>query len=86
MTEDKLLIRSFKAGSGDALQRIFLKYRKTLLKLAVTLLGDVNSAEDAVHDVFVNFAQCAHTIRVKGNLKSYLATCVANRIRNHHRD
>ena len=56
MLEDKLLIWKFKGGSSDALRRIFLKYRGNLLKLAVTLLGDVHTAEDVVHDVFVNLA------------------------------
>ncbi len=86
MLEDKLLIWKFKGGSSDALRRIFLKYRENLLKLAVTLLGDVHTAEDVVHDVFVNLAQSAHRLRVHGNLKSFLATCVANRARNHWRD
>jgi len=57
-----------------------------LLKLAVTLINDVNTAEDVVQDVFVNFAQSAEKIQPHGNLKNYLVTCVANRIRNRKRD
>ena len=33
-----------------------------MLKLAVVLVGDVNTAEDIVHDVFVKFAQSADRI------------------------
>jgi len=84
--EDKLLIWKFKLGNTDALRRIYEKYKNDLLKLAVTLTNDVNTAEDAVQDVFVSFAQSAARIRVAGNLKAYLATCVANRIRNARRD
>ena len=86
MVEDKLLIWKFKYGSREALRRIYEKYKNELLKLAVVLAGDVETAEDVVQDVFVNFAQSAVKIRISGNLKSFLATCVANRIRNRKRD
>ncbi len=86
MVEDKLLIWKFKRGNRDALRRIYEKYRNDLLKLAVVLVNDANTAEDVVHDVFVNFAQSAAKIRTSGNLKRFLSTCVANRIRNRKRD
>ena len=86
MIEDKLLIWKFKRGSKDALRRIYEKYKNELLKLAVVLANDVNIAEDAVQDVFVNFAQSAAEVRISGNLKSYFSACVANRIRNQKRD
>ncbi len=84
--EDKLLIWRFKLGSTDALRRIYHKYKDDLLKLAVALANDANVAEDSVQDVFVSFAQSAARIQPRGNLKSYLMTSVANRIRNRRRD
>ncbi len=39
-----------------------------------------------MQDVFVNFAQTAETIHMNGNLKRFLLTCVANRVRNQKRD
>jgi RNA polymerase sigma factor (sigma-70 family) len=86
MIEDKLLIWKFKSGDTDALRRMYVKYKDHLLKLAVVLAGDVAIAEEAVQDVFVNLAQSAELIRISGNLKSFLSTCVANRIRNAKRD
>ena len=86
MVEDRLLIWKFKLGNRDALQRIYEKYKNDLLKLAVALTNDVNTAEDVVQDVFVAFAKSAEKIRTRGNLKKYLVTCVANRIRNRKRD
>jgi len=86
MVEDRLLIWKFKLGNAEALRRIYEKYKNDLLKLAVALTNDVHTSEDVVQDVFVNFAQSAATIRLAGNLKTYLATCVANRIRNAVRD
>jgi len=35
-----------------------------------------------VHDTFVSLAQSAEKLKLDGNLKNYLATCVANRVRN----
>jgi DNA-directed RNA polymerase specialized sigma24 family protein len=82
MIEDKLLIRKSKNGSGDALSRIYKKYRNDLLRIAFALLNDTTAAEDIVHDCFVSFAQSGARLSIDGNLKSYLAKCVANRVRN----
>jgi RNA polymerase sigma factor (sigma-70 family) len=86
MMEDRLLIWRFKQGSRDALQRIYQKHKNDLLKLAVSLVTDVNTAEDVVQDVFVSFAQSASRISIRGDLRKYLVACVANRARNRKRD
>ena len=82
MLEDRLLILRFKRGTGDALERIYEKYRLYLLKIATGLSYDVSTAEDVVHDVFVRFVQSAETLKVGGSLKAYLRTCVVNGVRN----
>ena len=82
MLEDRLLSWRLKHGSKDALARVYEKYFRHLLSLATALLGDVNSAEDVVHDFFVWFAQSTHRLRLDGSLKGFLATCVANRARD----
>lgn len=86
MMEDRILIWRFKRGSQDALRRIYEKYRLDLLKLAISLAGDVSTAEDVVQDVFVSFVQTGSRIQSAGDLRKYLVTCVANRIRNRRRD
>jgi len=80
--EDKLFIWKFKRGSVEALCRIYDKYKDYLLKISAGLVNDKSVAEDVVHDVVVMFAQSAESIKLTGNLKSFLATCVANRARN----
>jgi RNA polymerase sigma-70 factor (ECF subfamily) len=80
--EDNLLVFRCKQGSRDALSRIYEKYRDYLLILAVALSHDVNSAEDAVHDTFVGFTERLEQFELTGSLRAYLATCVANRIRD----
>lgn len=84
--EDRILICRFNSGSREALRRIYTKYKDDLLKLAISLTADTAVAEDIVQDVFVAFAQATTRIRPAGNLRKYLITCVANRIRNHRRD
>jgi len=85
MLEDKILIWKFKSGSREALCCIYEKYKIDLLKLATVLLNDVSDAEDMVHDVFVSLVESSEKVKLNGNLKSYLLTCVANRARNKNR-
>ena len=80
--EDRLLVFRCKQGSRPALRRIYEKYRDYLLILAVALCHDVNTAEDVVHDTFVSFAEKLERFTLTGSLKAYLATCVANRVRD----
>jgi len=80
--KDRFLIWRFKCGSSDALCRIYEKHEDYMLTIAVSLLNDVGAAEDVVHDVFVSFAQSAEKIRLNGNLRGYLTTCVANLARD----
>jgi RNA polymerase sigma-70 factor (ECF subfamily) len=80
--EDKLLVFRCKRGSSNALARVYQKYKRDLLVLAMALLNDTSVAEDAVHDVFVTFVQNLKQFNLTGSLKGYLLTCVANRARN----
>jgi RNA polymerase sigma-70 factor (ECF subfamily) len=83
--EDRFLIWKLRQGNDTALCRIYEKYRDDLLRLAVSLANDTATAEDIVQDVFVSFIRQGRQFRLTGSLKSYLATCVANRARNVHR-
>jgi len=85
MIEDRLLVWKFKAGSRDALRAIYEKYADDLISLAGNLLDDKAGAEDVVQDVFVKFVETIGRFRLRGSLKGYLATCVANRSRDYIR-
>ena len=80
IVEDRLLVWQYRHGNKDALCRIYAKYKNDLFALAVSLSHDVALSEDAVHDVFVSFAQIAARLELRSSLKSYLSTCVANRV------
>jgi RNA polymerase sigma-70 factor (ECF subfamily) len=85
MLEDRLLLWRFKSGSRDAFRLIYEKYAADLLTLAANLLGDGSAAEDIVQDVFISFVKSVEQFRLRGSLKSYLATCVANKARDYIR-
>jgi RNA polymerase sigma-70 factor (ECF subfamily) len=82
MLEDKLLVWKLKHGNIDALRRIYIKYKDNLLVLGIALSNDRATAEDALHDIFISFAQYAHKLQLRTSLKSYLSSCIANRIRS----
>lgn len=82
MLEDKLLLWKFKRGSGEALEKIYDKYEGYLIRVATGLLNNTHAAEDVLHDFFVSFVASADKVKLNGNLKAYLATCVANLARN----
>ena len=82
MFEEQRLLNGLRAGDKDALRRIYEKYIDDLLRVATSLLSDIQSAEDCLHDVFVNFAGTVDGSMIHSNLKSYLISCVANRARD----
>jgi len=82
MMEDKLLVLRSRRGSREALTRIYEKYKRDLLLLAMGLLNDKTAAEDVVHDVFLSFVRNLDHFRLTGSLKGFLLTCAANHARN----
>jgi len=82
MLEDTMLLWKFKCGSGEALERIYEKYETYLITVATSLLNNTHAAEDVLHDFFVSFVESSDKIGLNGNLKAYMAACVANLARN----
>jgi RNA polymerase sigma-70 factor (ECF subfamily) len=82
MFEDKLILKRLQKGDKDALRLLYEKYADTLVSVALSLVSDIHTAEDCLHDAFVDFAATAPVLRIHGNLRSYLISCVANRARD----
>jgi len=82
MLEDRVLLWRFKRGSSASLERIYAKYEAYLITVATALLNNTHAAEDVLHDFFVSFVTSPDRVKLNGNLKAYLATCVANLARN----
>ncbi|WP_049565954.1 sigma-70 family RNA polymerase sigma factor [Nonomuraea sp. SBT364] len=63
---------------GDELARLYQAHRLELVRLAVLLLGDRETAEDAVQDVFARLhGKPAHVLTLP-----YIRTCVLNASRS----
>lgn len=82
MSDEQRLFRSLQRGDQTALRSIYERYKDDLLTVASCLLADRAAAEDCVHDAVVAFAAGAAGLRLRGSLKGFLATCVANRARD----
>lgn len=81
LQHDRMLVWRFKRGSEDALRQIYQRHKNDMLALAISLTRNRAMAEDIVHDVFVSFARQAEKLQLRTSLKSYLSTCIANRVR-----
>ncbi len=90
MLEDKRLIWEMKQGSKKALEQLYEKYEGFLITVAAALCQRMDWAEDVVQDFFVAFVKSAHALKHQGDLKAYMAICVANlsrdRLRKGRRD
>ncbi len=82
MMDESELILACQNGSSQALTEIYQRHKQDLLLLALALLNDHASAEDAVHDVFVQFVQHIDRLQGTGSLRNYLVVCLVNRVRN----
>ncbi len=79
--EDKFLLWRLKHGDGDVLRRVYEKYKGPMVSVAMGMTGDMATAEDAMQDAFVSFAEKAAAGAVKSNMKAYLMTSVVNNVR-----
>ena len=85
MPDDERLIAQLKRGDKEALRKIYMEYKDSLLTIATSLLHDTSAAEDVLHDVFVTFAGSVRRIRLRSSLRNYLIASVVNRIRDQFR-
>jgi len=82
MLEDRILLWRSKRGDKRAFDMLYDKYLDTLLTVARHLLGNACEAEEVVQDVFSDFVASLDSFELRGSLKGFLATCVANRCRD----
>jgi RNA polymerase sigma-70 factor (ECF subfamily) len=80
--EDWDLISAARSGDMAAFLRIYERYKSDVLTLAAALLGHKDGAEDVLHDVFVSLAEGLPHRQPPVNLKGYLLTSAANRVRD----
>jgi RNA polymerase sigma factor (sigma-70 family) len=83
--EDRLLLYRLQHGDGDALRRVYEKYKGPMVSVAASMVGDISTAEDIMQDAFVGFARKAAEGGVRENVKAYLMTSVVNSVRHRFR-
>ena len=64
------------------LEHLFLSYHPLLVRMAFRYLRDIDEAEEAVQEVFVNVWNRRATLTLDDSLKSYLIRSVRNRSLN----
>lgn len=79
---ERRLIRRLQQGDAEALREVYLAHKDALLTLAYSLVQDMNTAEDILHDVFVSFAGAVRDLQVRTSLRRYLVGSVLNRARD----
>lgn len=85
MLEDRRLLWRLKRGDREALRLIYETHEGDLLTLAANLLRDPATAQDVVQDVFLGLVRSSPRLELRRTLRAYLATAVANRVRDHYR-
>jgi len=82
MLDDAILLWRSKRGDRKAFDVLYERHLDGLLTVAMSLLGNARDAEDAVQEVFASFIESLDTLRLRSNLRSFLAVCVANKSRD----
>jgi len=65
-------------GAGHRVADLYLEHRLGLVRLALLLVDDLQSAEDVVQDVFAAFVTKAPRLRDQNAALAYLRTSVVN--------
>ena len=76
------LLKRLRTGDQAAFETIYLQYCRPFEAFARYELKDAESARDAVHDVFLTLWTRRETLDPSLSLKSFLYTCLKNRILN----
>ena len=76
MNED-LLIQSAQSGDLDAFNALILRYQNLLFSIALRILGDEDTASDALQEALISAFRKLNTFR-GGSLRSWLARIVVN--------
>jgi RNA polymerase sigma-70 factor (ECF subfamily) len=74
---EQTLIRSAQRGDLEAFNQVVMLYQDFLFRIAVSILGDEDAAEDATQQAFISAFRNLQTFR-GGSLRSWLSRIVVN--------
>ncbi len=66
----------------DKFEQLFRKYRTGMLHFAISIIGNVEDAEEVVNDIFINIWDKQTELKEELGIKSYLFRSVKNRSLN----
>ncbi|EDM36181.1 putative RNA polymerase sigma factor [Pedobacter sp. BAL39] len=78
METEAALIRAIELQDKQAFELLYKTHYKQLFAVAYRYVGKSESAEEVVHDVFINIWNKAAQIKIQHSIKSYLVKAVVN--------
>ena len=78
-SEKSLEIAKISASDIEYFEQLFKRYYKPLIHFAYRYIRDEQSAEDIIHDVFINIWRDREKLDFGKNIKTYLYNAVRNR-------
>lgn len=85
MLTDAQLVRRFIAGDDLALAALYQRFKVPLYGFCLRMLGDTESAQDALQDTFLRVHQARRDLRSPEKFKSWLFTIARNYCRRYLR-
>jgi len=80
---DNQLIEKIGQNDQTAFRKLFDKYYRLLLGVAINFLKDINAAKDIVQEVFFQIWKKRETLQISNSVEAYLKRAVINRALNH---
>jgi RNA polymerase sigma-70 factor, ECF subfamily len=74
--DEQALVRDLAAGREAAFAALYDRYSAQLFRVAWSIIGVREEAEDAVQDIFVNLVKARHGMAGIENLQAYLVSSV----------
>jgi RNA polymerase sigma-70 factor (ECF subfamily) len=84
-TSDAELMRRVQAGESERFAELARRYRAALVRVAVSRLGSVASAEDVVQETLLSAFKSRHTYRHEFSFRTWLWTILLNQCHAHYR-
>lgn len=80
--DEKSLWVSFMNGDDAAYELIYNRYINVLFRYGIQFTKDETVVEDAIHDVFVKIYSDRKQLKIPGDIKFYLFTCLKYHLYN----
>ena len=79
------LIQRIKSSNAEAFEEVFKSYHDELFNFLVYKVGDSQTAEDVLQDVFIKLWENRHQLKTNLSIKAYLYTIAKNLALNYIR-